>query len=181
MVACTRCGFQQDDTHVYCERCGMFLPSLAVYTPGQSEYRVPPQIVVPHPKQRFSLEDELTTRVVIDRCIRIGIAIVGLLIAGFGLFGFFQHIMNIGLIFFLWFVLLIGGITALSVLFFVQKRVPRLRWLHILLGAIGATVVGVILILIVSGAAQNNPLSLDLGFGSTIFFYGLAYVTLVVW
>lgn len=180
MAACTRCGFQQNGTQIHCERCGMFLPALAVYNPGQTEYRVTHQIVS-HPNQRFLSESSLTTRMILSRCIRVGIAIIGLFIAGFGTFGFFHDIIGGYWALLLGIILLIGGTIAVSFLFFRQKLLPRLRWYQIVLGVIGATAVCFILMIVVSGLAQNNTLGKDFGYGTTIFFYGLGIVALVLW
>jgi len=180
MTACTRCGFQQNGVQAYCERCGMFLPALSVYNPAQPEYKVPPQIAS-RSNQRFLSEGDLTTQMVLNRCIREGIAILGLFIAGFGIFGFFQDSIGGNLALLLGFLVLIGGIIVVSLLFFVQKLLPRLRWLQILLGGIGATMACFIMLIVVEGIVHNNTLGRDFGYGTTIFFYGLGIVALVLW
>ena len=174
MAACTRCGFEQDGTQLYCERCGMFLPALAIYNPGQSEYAISPQIIV-RPNQRFLSEADLTPQMVLNRCIREGIAIVGLFI------GFFQNIIGAGWALFLGLLVLVGGIITISLLFFVRKRLPRLRWPRIVVGGIGASIACFIIIITLSGIVQNSTLSRDFGYGTTIFLYGLGMVALVVW
>ena len=179
MAACTRCGFQQNGTQAYCERCGMFLPTLAVYNPGQPEYRAAPQIVL-RPKKRFLAEGNLTVQMVLNRCIREGIAIVGLFISAFGLFGFFQDVIGAGWALLLGFLVLIGGVVAVSSLFFVQQHLPRLRWPWIVVGGIGATVTCFIIMLLVSAIVHNNILGKDFGYGTTIFLYGLGLVALVL-
>ncbi len=180
MTACTRCGFEQDGTQVHCKRCGMFLPALAIYNPGQPEYAIPPQIIV-RPNQRFLSEADLTPQMVLNRCIREGIAIVGLFIAGFGLFGSFQNLVGAGWALLLGLVILVGGIITISLLFFVRKRLPRLRWPQIVVGGIGATIACFIIIITLSGIVQNSTLGRDFGYGTTIFLYGLGIVALVVW
>ena len=181
MAACTRCGFKQNGTQVYCERCGMFLPTLAIYNPGQPEYKVSSQIATQRPDQRFLSEGDLTPQMVLNRCIRVGIAIVGLLIAGFGTFGFFNDIISSGWALLLGFLILLGGTIAVNVLFFVEKLLPRLRWSQIVLGVVGVTIVCFILVIVVSAIVHNNTLGKDFGYGITIFFYGLAFVALVLW
>ena len=180
MAACTRCGFQQDGTQIYCKHCGMFMPTLAVYNPGQTEYRVPSQVVVPRLKQRFFAGDDLTPPMVLNRCIREGIAIIGLFIAAFGLFGFFQNILGAGWTLLLGFILLVGGIIVVSHLFFVRKLLPHLRWPHIVVGGIGATIACFVIIITLSGIVQNSTLGKDFGYGATIFLYGLSLIALVV-
>ncbi|GAC1565147.1 MAG: hypothetical protein NVS2B2_34740 [Ktedonobacteraceae bacterium] len=179
MAACTRCGFEQSGTQVYCKRCGMFLPALAVYSPVQPEYRVVPQIV-PRPNQRFLSKGNLTAQMVLNRCIREAIAIVGLFIAGFGIFGFFHDLLGSGWALLFGVLLLLGGIIGVSFLFFVQKLLPRLRWPQIVLGGIGATGTCFIIIIVVSAIIHNNTLGKDVGYGATIFFYGLVLATLVI-
>ena len=181
MTACTRCGFQQDGTQVYCEHCGMFMPALAIYNPGQTEYRVPPQTVVPRLKQRFLVGGDFTSQMVLNRSIREGIAIIGLFIAAFGLFGFFQNIVGAGWALLLGFIVVVGGIIAISLLFFIRKLLPRLRWPHIVVGGIGATIACFIIIVTLSGIVQNSTLGKDFGYGTTIFIYGLSLIALVVW
>ncbi len=181
MAACTRCGFEQNGTQTYCEHCGMFLPTLAIYNPGQPEYKVSSQIVVQRSDQRFLSEDNLTTQMVLNRCIREAIAIVGLLIASFGAFGFFNNLIGGGWALLLGFLVLLGGTIAVSVLFFVEKLLPRLRWSQIAGGGIGATIICFLIIVILSGIVQNSTLGKDLGYGATIFLYGLSIVALVVW
>lgn len=181
MAACTRCGFEQNGTQTYCEQCGMFLPTLAIYNPGQPEYKVSPQLVVQRPDQRFLLEGDLTAQMVLNRCIREGIAIFGLLIASFGTFGFFNDLVGSGWALLLGFLVLLGGTIAVSVLFFVEKLLPRLRWLHIIVGVVGVTIACFIMVIIVSATAHNNTLGKDFGYGTTIFFYGLSIVALVIW
>ena len=180
MVACTRCGFEQVGTQIYCERCGMFLPTLAIYNPGQPEYKVPPQIMA-HPHQKFLLKGDLTVQMMLNRCIREGIAIVGLFIAGFGLFGFFQNVIGAGWALFLGLIVLIGGIITISLLFFVRKRLPRLRWPKIVVGGMGATIACFVIIITLSGIVQNSTLGRDFGYGTTIFLYGLGFVALMIW
>jgi len=157
----------------------MFLPALAVYNPGQPLYTVPPQIIA-RPNQKFLVEGDLTSQMVLNRCIREGIAIIGLFIAGFGLFGFFQNLLGAGWALLLWLFLLLGGIITISLLFFVWKLLPRLRWSQIVVGGIGATVVCFIIIVTLSGIVQNSTLGKDVGYGTTIFLYGLSLVALVV-
>ncbi len=182
MAACTRCGFQQNGTQIYCERCGMFMPALAIYNPGQTEYSVPPQVVTPPLiKQRFLGEGDLTPQMVLNRCIREGIAIIGLFVAAFGLFGFFQNIVGAGWALLLGFILLIGGVIAISLLFFIRKLLPRLRWPHIVVGGIGATIVCFVIIITLSGIVQNSTLGKDFGYGITLFLYGLVIVVLAIW
>ena len=184
MAACTRCGFQQNGTQTYCERCGMFLPSLALYNPAQPEYMVTPQVLVPQvisrPRQRF-FEGNLTTTMILNRCIREGIAIIGLLIAAFGVFGAFDNPLGGGWALLLGLVVLVGGIVFVSILFFVQKLLPHLRWSQILISAILATVAWVIMMLVVSAIVQTNVIGRDLGFGTTLFLYGLVLTALVIW
>lgn len=186
MAACTRCGFQQNGTQAYCERCGMFLPTLAIYNPAQPEYVVPsqvasPQIVpLPRSKQRF-LEGDLTTAQVLNRCMREVIAIFGLLIASFGVFGTFNNVLGAGWALLLGLAVLIGGIIYVSILFFVQKLLPILRWSQILISGILATVVGFIMILVVTSVVQAHVLGRDLGLGTTLFLYGLVLAAIVVW
>ncbi len=179
MAACTRCGFEQDGTQVHCEHCGMFLPALAIYNPGQSEYAISPQIIA-RPNQRF-FEGNLTPQMVLNRCIREGIAIVGLFIAGFGLFGSFQSLVGAGWALFLGLIVLAGGIITISLLFFVRKRLPHLRWPQIVVGGIGATIACFIIIITLSGIVQNSTLGRDFGYGTIIFLYGLSIVALEIW
>ncbi len=181
MAACTRCGFEQNGTQIHCERCGMFLPTLAIYNPGQPEYKVSSQIVVQRSDQRFMAEGDLTTHMVLNWCIREGIAIVGLLIASFGTFGFFNDLIGSGWALLLGFLVLLGGTIAVSVLFFVEKLLPRLRWSQIVVRGIGATIICFLIIVTLSGIVQNSTLGKDFGYGATIFLYGLGIVGLVVW
>ncbi len=180
MAACTRCGFQQDSTRAYCGRCGMFLPTLAIYNPGQSEYKVAPQEVA-RPKPSFLSENTLSTRIFFDRCIRESIAIAGLCIAGFGIFGFFHDIVGSNWALLFGFLALLGGIIAVSLLFFVQKHLPRLRWPHIILGGVTATFACLVIILILSAIVHDRRLGIDIGYGTIIFVYGLGIVALVMW
>ncbi len=181
MAACTRCGFEQNGTQIYCERCGMFLPTLAIYNPGQMEYKVPPQITISRPKQRFLLKGDLSPQMILNRCIREGIAIVGLFIMGFGLFGFFQNVIGAGWALLVGLIVLVGGIAAVSHLFFVKKLLPRLRWPHIVVGEISATIACFIIIITLSGIIQASTLGRDFGYGTPIFLYGLGIVALVIW
>ena len=180
MAACTRCGFEQNGTTIYCERCGLFLPTLAIYNPGQPENKVPPQIVASHPNQKFLFESGLTTQMVLNRSIREGIAVVGLFIAGFGMFGLFNHLLGAAWALLLGLLIVVGGIIAISILFFVQKHLPHLRWSQIVVGVIGATIICFIVIVALSGIVQNSTLGKDFGYGATIFLYGLSIVALVM-
>lgn len=180
MAACTRCGFQQDSTRAYCERCGLFLPTLAIYNPGQPAYKVAPQ-VVSRSKQRFLAENALSARLFFDRCLRESIAIVGLFIASFGMFGFFHDIIGSSWALLLGFLVLLGGSIAVSLLFFVQKHLPRLRWPHIILIGITATFACLVIILILSGIIHSRRLGIDVGYGTTIFVYGLGIAALATW
>ena len=183
MAACTRCGFQQNGTQTYCERCGMFLPALAVYNPNQPEYTIAPQVTpsqfVPQQQQRF-LESNQPTLSILSKCIREGIAIIGLLIAAFGLLGTFEHILNPGIILVLQMMFLLGSTTSVSVYLFVKKISARLHWLQILVSAILATVALVITLVVISAIVQTNVIGRDLGYGTTLFLYGLVLVALVV-
>lgn len=162
----------------------MFLPALAVYNPTQPEYMVTPQIaplqIVPLRKQRV-LEGNLTIAMILNKCIREGIAIIGLFIAAFGLFGTFEHILNPGIALLLGLILLLGGITFVSIYLFAQKKFPRLRWSQILISGTLTTVAWVIMMLIVSAIVQSNVIGRDLGYGTIIFLYGLVLAALVVW
>ena len=181
MAACTRCGIEQNGTQAYCERCGMFLPTFAIYTPGQSEYSITPEIAS-RQKQEFLYQSKVVTTVtLLSRSMREGIAILGLFIAGFGLFGFFHDLLNgyWGLLF--GFLLIIVGIIFVSFIIFGQNFFPHLRWLPILLGLIGATAVSFVMMILVAGLSQQNTLGMDFGYGSTLFFYGLGVVALVIW
>ena len=180
MAACTRCGFEQNGTQTYCKHCGMFLPTFAVYNPGQPEYPVAPEIASRQNQQFFAYAPSKTTPL-LSRVIREVIALVGLMVAGFGLFGFFLDLLNgyWGLLF--WFLLLLIGAIFVSVSIFGPNFAPRLRWLPIFLGALGATAMCVVLIIIVSAIVNQNVLGRDFGYGSTIFFYGLGIVALVLW
>ena len=180
MAACTRCGFQQDSTRAYCGRCGMFLPTLAIYNPVQAEYKVAPQ-EIPASKQRVLSKNALSGRMFFDRCIRESVAIVGLFIAGFGIFGFFHDILGSNWALLLGFLVLLGGSITVSLLFFAQKHLPRLRWPQIVLGAIVATLACFVTILILSAIVHGRRLGIDVGYGTTIFVYGLGIVALVMW
>ncbi len=179
MVACTRCGFQQNGMQAYCEHCGMFLPTLAVYNPMQPQYIVAPQIA-PRPKQRF-LEGNLTTTMMLNRCMREVIAIFGLLIAAFGLFGALSNLVGLVWALLLGLALLVGGIVFVSILFFVRKLLPHLRWWQILVGGVCATVLGFIMVIIASATTHAHTIAQDLGLGTSIFVYGLVIATLAVW
>ncbi len=179
MVACTRCGFQQNGMQAYCERCGMFLPTLAVYNPVQPEYIIASQIT-PRPKQRF-LEGNLTTAMMLNRCMREVIAIFGLLIAAFGLFGALNNLLGITWAFLLGLALLVGGIFFVSILFFVRKLLPHLRCWQILVGGVSATVLGFIMVIIASATTHAHTIAQNLALGTSIFVYGLVIATLAVW
>ncbi|GAC1652155.1 MAG: hypothetical protein NVS4B12_23420 [Ktedonobacteraceae bacterium] len=179
MAACTRCGFQQSGTQAYCEHCGMFLPALAIYNPAQPEYAVTSQIV-PRPKPSI-LERGLTATMILDKCVREGIAIFGLLIASFGVFGALDDLPGSTSALLLGLALLVGGILFVNIRFFVQKLLPRLLWWQILVGGLSATMIGFITIMVVSATTQEHTVMRNLGFGITLFLYGLAITALAVW
>lgn len=179
MAACTRCGFQQNGTQAYCERCGMFLPALAVYNPAQPEYAVTPQMV-PRPKPRI-LEGGLTATMILNRCLRGVVVLFGLLIAAFGMFGALDNLLGSAWAFLLGLAVLVGGVIYVSILFFVQKLLPRLLWWQILVGGLSATVLGFLLIVVADATTQAHTVAQDLGLGTPIFLYGLVIVALAVW
>ncbi len=180
MASCTRCGSKQNGTQTYCENCGMFLPTFAVYNPGQPEYRVTPEIP-PYSSGPFFSYIPIKTTSPISRVIRETLAIVGLLIAGFGLFGFFNHLISTSWALVLGLLLILIGSIFASIYIFGANFTPRLRWLTILLSLIAVTAVGFVLLIIVSAIVNQNTLGKDFGFGSTIFFYGMGIVALVLW
>ncbi|GAC1390149.1 MAG: hypothetical protein NVS4B11_19680 [Ktedonobacteraceae bacterium] len=179
MAACTRCGFQQNGTQAYCERCGMFLPALAIYNPGQPEYTVIPQ-VMPYQKPKI-VEGRLTTAMIIDRCVGAVVSLFGFFMAAFGLFGGLYILTGSGFALLLGLVLFIAGIIFVSIFLFVQKPLPHFLWWQRIVGGLGATMIGFIMILVVSMMLQTHKAALNACFGAAFFLYGLILVAIALW
>ncbi len=179
MAACTRCGFEQNGTQVYCEHCGMFLPTLAVYNPAQPEYTVTPR-VIPYQKQKI-VEATPTSSKIIDRCIGAIIAFIGLCIASFGLFGSLDTIIGANIALLLGLFLLLGGILYVTILLFVQRPLPHLLLWQRIVSVLSVTVSCFIVMLIVSGTLQAHKIAMNISFGATLFLYGLIIVVIALW
>jgi hypothetical protein len=179
MAACIRCGFQQNGTQTYCEHCGMFLPTLAIYNPPQPEYTVTSR-VLPYQKQKI-VAVRRTSSKIIDRCVGAIIAFFGLCIASFGLFGGLDSIIGANIALLLGLFLLIGGIIFVTIRLIVQKPLPRILLWQRIVGVLSVTVSGFIVMLLVSGTLQTHKGAMNISFGATLFLYGLIIAVIALW
>ena len=182
MAACTRCGFQQIGTQAYCERCGLFLPALAMYEPTAPDSDVVPlpQLPTRPVRKQIVLERTLTARMVAVRFMRECFAFLGLLIATFGLYGSIYDIVGPQIAFCLGILLLVGGTIYMTMRLFVSKSLPRLHSSQRVIGWAIATAMGFVLFLLVPEVPQTTKILMDLGFGTLFFFYGLTLTFLAV-
>ncbi len=184
MAACTRCGFRQIGTQAYCERCGLFLPALAIYEPSAPDSEIvspSPQLPARPVRKQVVLESVLTARMVAVRVMRECCAFLGLLLAAFGLYGSIYDLVGPAIAFGLSILLLVGGTAYMTMRLFVYKSHPRLQGSQRMVGWAIATAIGFLLFLVVPEVPQTTKLLMDLGFGALFFFYGLTLAFLAIW
>jgi hypothetical protein len=198
-MQCPSCGFE--NTGAYCEQCGALLnvwqpisdqTELSVPQIEYSQYSVPPPpplnghetIPSPPPSEygSYSMQSQIFTDQKITSRPGIFSAIlyfIGTLIAAFGLIGTMVTFdANLGGV-----ALLLGvALLIISVVIFIRirRRFPLLRWWQRLLWILGATVVGLIA-LIIEAIPVHNPTVTSVFIGCVFILYGFAWAAIAVW
>ncbi|MBV9230371.1 MAG: zinc ribbon domain-containing protein [Chloroflexi bacterium] len=204
-MQCPNCGFENTDPGPYCAQCGTPL-NVWQPIPDQTEvsapeieygqYSVPPppplnghETIPPPPPppseyDSYSIQSQIFTDQKITPRPGIGVFsailyFLGALITAFGLivtivaFG-----ANMGGI-----ALLLGiALLIASVVIFIRlrRRSPLLRWWQRLLWILGATLVGLIT-LIIETIAVHNPTVTNIFIGCVFMLYGFAWAAIAVW
>lgn len=179
MTPCTRCGFQQNGTQTHCARCGMFLPTLAIYNPLQSEYPVVAQ-AVPFQQENI-VAGPLPATMLAYKLLQTFFAFVGLSISAFGIFASTSNLIDIGLAFLLGVTVLVGGLIFVGIFLFIKMQPPCLqRWQRVV-GWLIASAVCVVVMFAVALLFQAFKPAMTFGLGTTIFLYGLTLAALAIW
>jgi len=190
MKRCSTCFYDNQQTSVYCERCGTFLdPISAPFEPTlkpSDETLIPPPPPPPLSSYQHSqgIQTQTTSqkRTVGGTILSVVLCVWGTFVLTVGLVGGFFYFIQSNPVIFLLLYLFISLMFLVPLLLF--RTHMHLKWGKRLALEIGLLVIGVILIIIVYEAVQPmgdaSPTSNHL-IGGSLILYGLATSFVAFW
>ena len=200
-MQCPRCDFENNDTSIYCERCGTHLQISTPYSLPQSEYITPsppieysaepleygaePSISGDMQAEMFASQKILSPthpRITLFRVIRSVLYFIAAPIAALGLLGTFNAIFGTsnlfeGLAIFFALGLLVGSVV---IFLHMRYRDPKLRLAQFIWSILGATV-GWVMATILVAALTTTGRPVDFGIFFVILLYGLLLAAISLW
>jgi hypothetical protein len=193
-MQCPRCDFENNDTSIYCERCGTHLQISTPYSLPQSEYITPsppleygaePSISGDMQAEMFANQKILSPThpgITLFRVIRSVLYFIAAPIAALGLLGTFNAIFGTsnlfeGLAIFFALGLLVGSVV---IFLHMRYRDPKLRLAQFIWSILGATV-GWVMATILVAALTTSGKPVDFGIFFVILLYGLLLAAISLW